>query len=82
MERARSTYPDLPWPNLIAGEALLAKGDARGAAAAVRASLATNPFDPAVHCTLAEAYVRLPDADRPPAAAVARERQFCKELAE
>jgi hypothetical protein len=48
----------------------------------VRASLATNPFDPAVHCTLAEAYARLAPALRPSADSIAREQQFCKELAE
>ena len=82
VERARATYPDLPWPNLIAGEAWLAKGEPRAAVDAVRASLATNPFDPAVHCTLAEAYARLPDADRPASPVIARERQFCQELAD
>ena len=82
VDHARTTYPDLPWPNLIAGEALLAKGEPRAAVDAVRASLATNPFDPAVHCTLAEAYARLPDADRPSSPVIARERQFCKELAD
>lgn len=79
VEQARATYPDLPWPNLIAGQALLAKGDARGAVEAVRASLATNPFDPAVHCTLAEAYARLPDSERPPPERITREREFCKD---
>ena len=58
-------YPDLPWPSLIAGEAMLAKGDAPGAVVALRASLATNPFDPRVHCALAAAYGRLAPADRP-----------------
>jgi tetratricopeptide (TPR) repeat protein len=78
----QAVYPELPWPNLIAGQALLAKGDARGAIAAVRASLATNPFDPAVHCTLADAYVKLPAAERPEQERIAREREFCRELAE
>jgi tetratricopeptide (TPR) repeat protein len=76
-------YPDLPWPKLIAGQALLAKGDATGAAAALKASLATNPFDPAVHCGLAEAYGKMPaGADRPPAASIEREQKFCQSLAE
>jgi tetratricopeptide (TPR) repeat protein len=80
---AQSLYPDLPWPNLIAGQALLAKGDAAGAVAALKASLATNPFDPAVHCSLAEAYAKLPaDADHPSPEAAAREQKFCRDLAE
>ena len=82
VERTRVVYPDLPWPNLIAGQALLAKGAAAEAVPAFRASLRTNPFDPAVHCGLADAYGRLPVADRPPVEHVERERQFCRELAE
>ena len=53
-------YPDLPWPNLITGEALLAKGTPRAAMEPLRASLGTNPFDPRVHCALAEAYAKVP----------------------
>ena len=78
----QAVYPELPWPNLIAGEALLAKGDAPGAITAVRASLATNPFDPAVHCTLAEAYLKLPPGARPPQERITREQTYCRELAE
>ncbi|MES1171931.1 MAG: tetratricopeptide repeat protein [Bacteroidota bacterium] len=77
-----SSYPELPWPNLIAGQALLAKGDFPGAIAAVRASLATNPFDPAVHCTLADAYSKLPADQRPPRERITREQDFCRQLAE
>jgi Flp pilus assembly protein TadD len=77
----QALYPDLPWPSLIAGEAQLALGDAPGAVASLRASLATNPFDPRVHCALAAAYGRLPSGDRPSAAVTAREQQLCKELA-
>ena len=57
---AQALYPEVPWPNLIAGQALLAKGDAAGAVAPLLASLAANPFDPSVHCSLAEAYKKLP----------------------
>jgi tetratricopeptide (TPR) repeat protein len=57
---ARSLYPEVPWPNLIAGQALLAKGDAADAVAPLLASLGANPFDPSVHCSLAEAYKKLP----------------------
>ena len=77
----QALYPDLPWPSLIAGEAQLALGDAPGAVASLRASLATNPFDPRVHCTLAAAYGRLPSGERPSAAVTTREQQLCKELA-
>ena len=78
----QTLYPDLPWPSLIAGEALVAKGSPAEALGPLRASLATNPFDPRVHCALADAYGKLPPADRPPAATVAREQGFCRTLAE
>jgi tetratricopeptide (TPR) repeat protein len=84
LETVATTYPDLPWPHVIAGEARLAKGAPAEAVVDLRAALATNPFDPEVHCTLADAYDKLPAAGavaRPPADVIARERQFCKELA-
>jgi tetratricopeptide (TPR) repeat protein len=76
----QALHPDLPWPNLIAGEALIAKGAPAEAIAPLKASIATNPFDPRVHCALADAYNKLPAADRPPLAAISREQQFCKSL--
>jgi len=82
LDSVQSTYPELPWPNLIAGQALLAKNDAGGAVTALRASLATNPFDPAVHCALATAYAHLPADSRPTPDQITREQQFCRELAE
>lgn len=82
LDPVQALYPDLPWPNLIAGEALIAKGSPADALAPLRASLAVNPFDPQVHCSLANAYAKLPLADRPPAANVDREQRFCKELGE
>ena len=78
----QALYPDLPWPSLIAGEALVAKGAPADALAPLRASLATNPFDPRVHCALASAYGKLPPPDQPPAATLAREQGFCRSLAE
>jgi tetratricopeptide (TPR) repeat protein len=85
LEPVAAVYPDLPWPHVIAGEALLAKGAAADAVVELRAALATNPFDPEVHCTLADAYEKAPQADgassvRPSADVIARERQFCREL--
>ncbi len=56
----QTIYPELPWPHLIAGQALLATNRAQEAVAEFERSLATNPFDPAVHCSLAEALSRLP----------------------
>ena len=52
----QASFPDLPWPHVIAGEALLAKGAPGEAIVDLRAALATNPFDPEVHCALADAY--------------------------
>jgi tetratricopeptide (TPR) repeat protein len=77
----QAIYPDLPWTNLIAGEAQLALGDAPAAIVSLRASLATNPFDPQVHCALAAAYGKTPVDKRPAEAAITREQQFCKQLA-
>jgi tetratricopeptide (TPR) repeat protein len=76
----QALYPDLPWPNLIAGEALIAKGEPGLALPALRASLAVNPFDPRVHCALADAYAKLPTGDQPPTAVLTREQGFCREL--
>jgi hypothetical protein len=73
----QALYPDLPWPHLIAGQAHLAMGDAAGAIDLLRASIAENPFDPRVHCALADAYGRV---HATPAALVQREQRFCKEL--
>jgi len=74
---AESTYPELPWPHLIAGQAALAKGDVTAAVAALTLSLAINPYDPSVHCSLAESYKRLPDA---PADRRQRAERDCREL--
>jgi hypothetical protein len=76
----QAVHPDLPWPHLIAGEALIAKGSPAEAIVALKTSIATNPFDPRVHCALADAYGKLPAAERPPPATVGREQQFCKSL--
>lgn len=72
-------YPELPWPHLIAGQALLAKGTPDKALERLQASLATNPFDPGVHCALAEAYQKLPG---PMAPAHKRDRaeRHCREM--
>ncbi len=72
----QTVYPDLPWPHLIAGQAHLALGDPAGAVALLRASIAENPFDPRVHCALADAYGRVKAA----ADLIQREQRFCKEL--
>jgi tetratricopeptide (TPR) repeat protein len=74
---AEATYPELPWPHLIAGQAALAKGDAKAAVASLALSLAINPYDPSVHCSLADAYQRLPDA---PADKRQRAERDCREL--
>jgi tetratricopeptide (TPR) repeat protein len=74
---AEATYPELPWPHLIAGQALLGKGDAMAAVAPLLLSLAVNPYDPTVHCNLAEAYKRIPDA---PPDKLKRADRDCREL--
>jgi len=75
---AELTYPELPWPHLIAGQAALARGDARAAVGSLLLSVAINPYDPTVHCSLADAYKRLPDA---PADKRARAERDCREVA-
>jgi len=74
---AEATYPELPWPHLIAGQAALAQGEARQATQALLRALAINPYDPSVHCSLADAYKRIPEAS-----AKERERaeRDCREL--
>jgi predicted Zn-dependent protease len=71
-------YPELPWPHLIAGQALLAKGQPRPALVALEASLATNPFDPSLHCALADAYGKIGERDNEPRRA--RAEKHCREL--
>ena len=75
---AEATYPELPWPHLIAGQAALARGEARAAIGSLLLSLAINPYDPSVHCSLAEAYKGLTDA---PADKRQRAERDCRELA-
>jgi tetratricopeptide (TPR) repeat protein len=73
----QSLYPELPWPHLIAGQALLAKGSPKEALAALEASLATNPFDPSLHCAMADAYQKLPGAET---ARRERAEKNCREM--
>lgn len=73
----QTVYPDLPWPHLIAGQAHLALGDPAGAIDLLRASIAENPFDPRVHCALADAYGRVKGSS---AELLQREQRFCKDL--
>jgi tetratricopeptide (TPR) repeat protein len=74
---AEANYPELPWPHLIAGQALLGKGDAKAAIGPLLLSVGVNPYDPSVHCSLAEAYKRIPDA---PAEKLKRAERDCREL--
>ncbi len=76
---AQALYPEVPWPHLIAGQALLAKGDASAAVTPLLASLAANPFDPSVHCSLAEAYKKLP-ADAATTSKRQRAERDCRAL--
>lgn len=61
-EPALELYPDQAAPNATLGEAWLRKGDNNKAAHYLDAALAVNPFDPAVHCALAQALRALKDA--------------------
>jgi tetratricopeptide (TPR) repeat protein len=74
---AGATHPELPWPHLIEGQALVGKGNAQEALSPLLLSLAVNPYDPSVHCSLAEAYKRSPGA---PAEKLKRAERDCREL--
>jgi tetratricopeptide (TPR) repeat protein len=72
-----ASYPELPWPHLIAGQAALATGDVEKAVAMLLRALAINPYDPSVHCSLAEAYQR---ASAAPADRRQRAERDCRAL--
>lgn len=76
----QTLQPELPWPHLIAGQALLEKGQPRDAISALERSLGSNPFDPSVHCALAEAYQRLPAGTGVPEPRRSRAEKHCKDL--
>jgi predicted Zn-dependent protease len=76
----RTLYPELPWPHLIAGQALLAKGNPQQALLSLEASLAANPFDPNVHCAMADAYQRLPAGSDVRPGRRERAEKNCREL--
>ena len=80
----QALYPDLPWPHLIAGEAMLAKGDAGGRPGRA-AGVAGDQSVRSRACTARwpNAYGKLPPAERAAAPRrVAREQRFCRSLAE
>ena len=80
VENLRAMQPELPWPHLIAGQALLETGQPKEAVVALERSLATNPFDPEVHCALAEAYERADTAAAVTEVRRQRAERHCREL--
>jgi len=80
VSEVRALYPELPWPHLIAGQALLARNEPKKALASLEASLAANPFDPSVHCAMADAYQRLPPGPDAPPSKRERSEKNCREL--
>jgi tetratricopeptide (TPR) repeat protein len=74
---ATEAYPELPWPHLIAGQAALARGEPEAAVTSLLRAVAINPYDPAVHCSLAEAYKLSPEA---PVEKRQRAERDCREL--
>jgi tetratricopeptide (TPR) repeat protein len=76
----KALQPELPWPHLIAGQALLEKGMPKEAIASLERSLATNPFDPTLHCLLAEAYKKMPPSSAPAGNRGPRAERHCREL--
>jgi tetratricopeptide (TPR) repeat protein len=55
-EPVREQNPDLSGPNVTLGGAWLKKGNMSKAALYLEAAIRVNPFDPAVHCGLEQAY--------------------------
>jgi hypothetical protein len=80
VKEPQALYPELPWPQLIAGQARLALGDTQGALGDLLTSLGTNPFDPSVHCSLVETYQRLPVSPAWSVEKRARALRHCREL--
>ncbi len=68
-------YPDLSGPNVTLGGAWLHKGEMTKASLYLEAAIRTNPFDPAVHCGLEQAYRKLGNP------LLEREAQACRSLA-
>jgi tetratricopeptide (TPR) repeat protein len=73
-EPALELYPDQAQPNAVLGEAWLRRNEAEKARPYLEAANAINPFDPAIHCGLAEVYRRAGDAK------LKREEQACADL--
>jgi Flp pilus assembly protein TadD len=73
-EPATELYPDQAGPSATLGEAWLKKGDAGKAQPFLENALSVSPFDPQVHCGLADVYRRRQDAR------AARETETCRAL--
>ena len=71
--------PKCPGRISLPGRRSLAKGDASAAVTPLLASLAANPFDPSVHCSLAEAYKKL-SADTATTSKRQRAERDCRAL--
>lgn len=71
---ALAAYPDLAGPHVTAGEAALRLGDPTSARSHLLAALRVSPFDPRVHCGLAEVHERFGDPQ------AAHERDLCRML--
>ncbi len=75
-------YPELPWPHLIAGRALLQSGRPAEAVPVLEQALANNPFDPEVHCALRDAYEGVAATDAGARTRAERAQRYCRALAE
>jgi tetratricopeptide (TPR) repeat protein len=58
VEPALDAYPDQAGPHATLGHAYWKKGDAARAEKHLLAAVAISPFDPAIHCDLAEIYAK------------------------
>jgi len=74
-EPALELYPDQAAPSATLGAAWLKRGDFAKAQPYLETAIAINPFDPAIHCGLAESFRRTGDKR------AAREEAACRALA-
>ena len=75
-EPALELYPDQAGPNATLGEGWLKRGDYTKAETYLQAAVAINPFDPALHCGLAQIYKLRSNAE----ARAAEEEHACRVL--
>lgn len=80
VEPALDAYPDQAGPHATLGHAYWKKGDAARAEKHLMSALAISPFDPAVHCDLAEIVAKQCSSGKCDEERRAREENACRVL--